>query len=210
MAFMDFSHTLRKQRLALGLAVVAGLSFAYAAVRDLQEDGSKPHFTGVITALAKDDASGSKSYDMFLKVDTVTGDATDQKHRNEISVDSFSWSESRGVGTARPTMDGFIVTMPASTASPKLFLYGAGGTRVPRVVLSVKMKGGTQDFLKWVLIDAQVISYKTVANTYGDGVVDQVTFSFAKIENEYHQVLPDGSLGPAVKAAWDQRTNKAS
>ncbi|MSR67218.1 type VI secretion system tube protein Hcp [Candidatus Peribacteria bacterium] len=207
---MDFSHTLRKQRLALGLAVVAGLSFAYAAVRDLQEDVSKTRFTGVITALAKDDASGSHNYDMFLKVDTVTGDATDFKHRNEISVDSFSWNESRAIGAPRPSMDAFVVTMPGSSASPKLFLYGAGGTRIPRVALSVKMKGGSEDFLKWVLTDAQVLSYKTVTNTHGDGVMDQVTFSFAKIETEMHQVLPDGSLGPAAKAGWDQRTNKAN
>lgn len=200
----------RKWRLALVFVIVSGLLIVYSVLRDERVDSSASRFSGVVTALAKDDASGSKSYDMFLKVDTVTGDATDSKHRNEINVDSFSWSESRSIGAPRPTMDGFVVTMPASSASPKLFLYGAGNTRIPRVALSVKMKGGTEDFLKWILTDAQVISWKTVANTHGDGAVDQITFGFAKIETEIRQVLPDGSLGPAAKAGWDQRTNKAS
>ena len=198
-----------KRRLAFLLAIIAGLSCAYGFLQDSAVESSTSQFSGIVTALAKEDAS-SRGYDMFLKVDTVTGDATDSKHRNEIGVDSFSWNESRAIGASRPTMDGFVVTMPGSSASPKLFLYGAGGTRIPRVALSVKVRGSNEDFLKWVLTDAQVLSYKTVANTHGDGMMDQITFSFAKIETEMHQVLPDGSLGPAAKAGWDQRTNKAS
>jgi type VI protein secretion system component Hcp len=123
-------------------------------------------------------------------------------------VDSFSWGETRTISTSRPTMDGFRITMPISTASPKLFLYTAGGTKIPRIVLSVKLRGSQQDFLKWTLTSAQVLSYQTVGNAHGDGVSDQVTFSFSKIDVEYRQPLPDGTLGPIMQGSWDQRTNK--
>lgn len=204
-------HFRFKRRFAIVLIVAASVSCTYAFLADHTVRAPSRELTGIVTALAKDDLSGSRGYDMFLKVDTVTGDATDAKHRNEISVDSFSWGESRAIGAGRPSMDGFVVTMPASSASAKLFLYGAGGTRIPRVVLAVKVRGSQSDFLKWILTDAQVLSFKTVGNVHGDGIMDQVTFSFAKIETEFRQVLPDGSLSSSVsKGGWDQRTNKAS
>jgi type VI protein secretion system component Hcp len=80
---------------------------------------------------------------------------------------------------------------------------------MPRVVLSVRRAGSDQDFLKWILTDARVASFQTVGNIHGDGVQDAVTFVFSKIEVEYRQTLPDGSLGTTVRAGWDQRTNKA-
>lgn len=197
-----------KKRIALALALVAGLSFVFTLVNDHAPSPSVLPPAGILTALAKDDASGKPVYDLFLKVDTITGDANDAKHKNEIIVDSFSLGETRAINASRPTMDGFRITMPMSTASPKLFLYGAGGTKIPRIVLSVKLRGSQQDFLKWTLTSAQVLSYQTVGNAHGDGISDQVVFSFSKIDTEYRQPLPDGTLGPAVQGSWDQRTNK--
>lgn len=206
----SFSLGCTKKRLAAALSLVAGLSFVFTLAAERSSFSTVTHPTGILTALAKEDASGGPAYDMFLKVDTIAGDANDAKHKNEIVVDSFSWEEARAINASRPTMEGFRVTMPASSASPKFFLYGAGGTKIPRVVLSVKIRGSQQDFLKWTLTNAQVLSYKTVGNAHGDGISDQIIFSFSKIEAEYRQPLPDGTLGPVMQGGWDQRTNKAS
>ncbi len=199
---------LTKKRIACVLSLVAGVSFVFTLVSDhpVHPAGIPP--AGILMALAKEDASGTPVYDLFLKVDTITGDANDAKHKNEIIVDSFSLSETRAINASRPTMDGFRITMPMSTASPKFFLYGAGGTKIPRIVLSVKLRGSQQDFLKWTLTSAQVLSYQTVGNAHGDGISDQVVFSFSKIDVEYRQPLSDGTLGPVVQGSWDQRTNK--
>lgn len=210
--FLRTSFPLRctKKRLAVVLSFVAGLSFVFTLAAERSALPTVTHPTGILTALAKENVSGGPTYDLFLKVDTIAGDANDAKHKNEIVVDSFSWEEGRAINASRPTMDGFRVTMPASSASPKFFLYGAGGTKIPRIVLSVKIRGSQQDFLKWTLTNAQVLSYKTVGNVHGDGISDQITFSFSKIEAEYRQPLPDGTLGPVIQGGWDQRTNKAS
>ncbi len=146
--------------------------------------------------------------EIFLRVDGITGEADEDRHQNDVLVDSYSFSTARNPSAATPTMTDFLVTMPANKASAKLMVYAAGSVNVPKVVLSVRRKGATVDFMKWTLTDAFVSSYKTVGNLHGDGVQDQVGFAFGKVEAEYRQVLPDGNYGAAVKSGWDRRSNK--
>ena len=195
----------RKQHIAFALALLAVCSYLYGVRMD-QHVAGDTDIAGITAALA---SNSSGNYEMFLKLDTIQGDADDQKHRNEIVVDSFSFTQARPLTASRPTMDGFRVTLPISRASAKLFLFGASGTKIPRATLAVRKTGSAQDFLKWTLTDVQVLSYQTVGNTHGDGIVDQATFSFAKLEFEYRQLLPDGTLGAMVQSGWDQRSNKS-
>ena len=199
-------HLPKKYAFAFALAVLAGLSFLY----ERNVDQVMPSDVAVFTALAASDPSSRTGYEMFLKVDTIDGDVADSKHRSEISVDSFAWSQLRGATATKPTMDGFRITMPVSSASAKLFLYGAGGTRIPRIVLSVRTTGAQQDFLKWIFTDARIIGYQTVGNTKGDGIEDQIILGFGKVETEYRRVMQDGTLGEAVRAGFDQRTGKTN
>lgn len=157
---------------------------------------------GMFTAIA---ATQSGDYEMFLKLDTIAGGSTDQKHRDEIIIDSFAWGETRSQGAVRPNMDGLTVTLPVSKASPRLFLYTAGGLKITRGVLSVRRAGSNDDFLKWILTDSNIVSYRTVGNTHGDGLMDQIVIVPGKIEVELKP-----SDGTALqKAGWDQRTGKS-
>lgn len=193
---MFIAHlSLRKLQVAAVLAGILLLSGVYT----LLSRESSP--ASILTAVA----AGDQRYEMFLKLDTIAGESTDLKHRGEISVDSFAWGESRSMGATRPTMDGIKITMPANKASPRLFLYTAGGLKVGRAVLSVRMAGSATDMLKWILTDSQIVSYQTVGNTHGDGVMDQITLVPGKVEVE----LVPGDGTATVKAGWDQRTGKS-
>jgi type VI secretion system secreted protein Hcp len=185
----------RKLQLAALLLGALGLTAAFALFSGTENPAL------VLTAVA----AGDQRYEMFLKLDTIPGDSTDQKHKAEIAVDSFAWGETRGMGAGKPSMDGLVVTLPANKASPKLFLYTAGGLKISRVVLSVRSAGAGSDMLRWILTDAQIVSYKTVGNTHGDGVMDQITLVPGKIEVE---LLPSDGSAP-MKAGWDQRTGKS-
>jgi len=157
---------------------------------------------GMFTAIA---ATQSGEYEMFLKLDSLGGGSVDSKHKDEIVLDSFAWGETRSQGSTRPNMDGMTVTMPAGKASPRLFLYTAGGLKITRGVLSVRRTGSNDDFLRWILTDSNIVSYRTVGNTHGDGVSDQIVIVPGKIEVELKP-----SDGTAVqKAGWDQRTGKS-
>lgn len=187
-----------KVQLAALLVIAALAGSLFALMRD-RSDG-----VGILTAAAAIDTSGQLQYNMFLKLDGIPGESPDSKHKNEIAVDSFSWSADRAPG-GKPGFNAMTVTMPVGKASPKMFLHTAGGLKITRSVLSVRRAGSSDDFLKWILTDSLITSYKTVGNTHGDGVMDQVTLVPGKIEVELKPA--DGSA--TAKAGWDLRTGKS-
>ncbi len=200
----------RKYLLVLVITLVLG---AYAVGIGVTQHLNVPQVfdvASVLQAAAANPADPSlPKLEMFLKFDTVgiQGDSADTKHVNELVIDSFSWGETRNVKDKAPGMQDFIFTMPVSRASPKLFLYGAGGSILPKVTFVVRNAGGKQEFLKWTFINVMITSYKTIGNTHGDGVQDQVSFAFDRLQMEYRQILPDGTMGETVSAGFDRRAN---
>ena len=158
-------------------------------------------------------------FDMFLKIDGIQGESTDNRHRDEIDTLSYTWGESQpaaassGAGSAagRVTMQDFHFTMHVNKASPRLFLACANGARIKNAVLTVRHSGENQvEFLKWTLTDITVASYQTATSVpSGDPPTDQVSLRFTKIETEYTRIKPDGSLDVPIKEGWDLMTNRA-
>jgi type VI secretion system secreted protein Hcp len=55
--------------------------------------------------------------------------------------------------------------------------------------------------------DVLVTSYQTGGS--GDVIpMDQISLAFSRIEMEYRQQKPDGSLDTPIKAGWDVKQNK--
>lgn len=195
--------TSRAARRSLGIAFCA-VFLALGVL--LYPATQKPPFEGIPLALAIDASNG---LEMFLRIDTVQGDSADDKHKNEIIVDSYSMSTARPFGAKRPTLQDFKVTMPSSRATGKLFAYTNGGTNVPKAVLVVRTPLGFE-LVKWTFFDVTITSFQTVGNTHGDGLLDQITLHFGKAELEYRAVTPDGRLTDPVKNWWDQRSGKGA
>lgn len=166
--------------------------------------------------------------DYFLKIDGIEGESSDEKHKNEIEVVNFSWSEEQpgtfaegaGGGAGKVRMGNFIYTQHTSKASPKLMLACAKGDHIKSAVLTCrKAGGGQQEFYKITFSDVMVASYETGSTSvnengpnagYHDGApVDRVELNFAKIECEYRPQKNDGSLDNPVKAGYNLKTNTA-
>lgn len=169
--------------------------------------------------------------DYFLKIDGIEGESTDDKHKNEIQVASFTWCEEQpgtfaegaGGGAGKVRMGNFTFTMHTSKASPKLMLACAKGDHIKSAVLTCrKAGGGQQEFYKLTFSDAMVSSYKTGSSSassqdenttaagYHDGApMDTVELNFAKIECEYRPQKNDGSLDNPVKTGYNLKTNTA-
>ena len=156
--------------------------------------------------------------DYFLKIDGIQGEATDSKHKNEIDVLSWSWGETNsgdaaqrgGMGAGKVQMQDFHFVMRVNKASPKLFLACANGDHIKKAVLYCRKAGKEQqEYLTVTFTDMIVSSYQTGGSS-GDVIpTDQLSLNFAKIEYEYKEQKPDGTLGGAVKAGYDLKLNKA-
>jgi type VI secretion system secreted protein Hcp len=164
--------------------------------------------------------SGSRMVDMFLKIDGIDGESQDSKHKNEIEVQTYSFGSTQtgaqasggGGGSGKVQMHDFHFTMKTSQASPKLFLHCANGKHIPKVVLTGRKAGGEQqEYQKITLSDVLVSSFQ-MSGAQGDSEipVEQITLNFAKIEMEYKEQKPDGSLGGTVKTGWNLKQNAAA
>jgi type VI secretion system secreted protein Hcp len=155
--------------------------------------------------------------DYFLKIDGVPGESTDDKHKGEIDVESWSWGETQsgtsaaggGGGAGKVSMQDFHFVMRLNKASPKLMLACATGEHLKSATLVCRKAGGDQqEYMKIVMSDLLVSSYQTGGSS-GDVVpIDQISLNFSKIEYEYKPQKADGSLDSPVKTGYDLKLNK--
>jgi type VI secretion system secreted protein Hcp len=156
--------------------------------------------------------------DFFLKIDGIEGESKDSKHANEIDILSFSWGATQGGtmsfggggGAGKVSMQDFHFTMNVNKATPKLMLACASGEHIKKAILTVRKAGKEQhEFLKVTFSDILVSSYQT-SGSGGELVpMESLSLNYTKVEFEYKEQKPDGTLGGAVKAGWDTKANKA-
>ena len=156
--------------------------------------------------------------DTFLKIEGIKGESTDDKHKGEIDIESFSWGATQsgtmafggGAGAGKVQLSDFHFTTKISKASPLLFLSCASGTHIKEATLTSRKAGGSQqEYLIIKLNDILVSSYQSGGSSSSDQLpTDQFSLNYAKIEFTYKEQKPDGSLGGDVRAGWDLKANK--
>ena len=157
------------------------------------------------------------SADYFLKIEGIEGESQDSKHKNEIQLESWSFSERQdgnfaegaGGGAGKVRMQDFHFSMKVNKASPKLFLACAQGEHIKKATLTCRKAGkDQQEFLKVTLSGVMVSSYQSGGESSDVVPVDKVALAFAKIETEYKAQKADGSLDSPVKAGYDITKNE--
>jgi type VI secretion system secreted protein Hcp len=156
--------------------------------------------------------------DIFLKLDGIAGESLDDKHRNEIEVESFSWGVSQsgtlafgsGGGEGKAQFQDFHFTTGASKASPALFKACATGVHLKEAVLTVRKAGDDRplDYYFVKMNDVLVSSYQSGGHG-GANPTESLSLNFAKIEFSFAPQKPDGSLDAKITAGWDLKANKA-
>jgi type VI secretion system secreted protein Hcp len=158
--------------------------------------------------------------DYFIKFDGIKGESADAKHKDEIDVESWSWGESNsggassrggGAGAGKVSMQDFHFVMRLNRASPGLMKACATGQHIKMATLTARKAGKEQhEYLTFKFHDVLISSYQTGGSEHADIVpIDQVSLRFAKIEVEYKQQKPDGSLAPGDKFGFDLKAQKA-
>ena len=153
--------------------------------------------------------------DYFLKIDGIQGESQDKTHKSEIEIESFSWganqtgtaSHGGGMGAGRVQMQDFNFLMRVNKSSPKLMLACAQGAHIKSAILTCRKAGkDQQEYLKVTFTDLLVSSYVTQGAGNANVVpLDQISLNFTKVEIEYKEQKPDGTLGGAIKAFYDMK-----
>jgi type VI secretion system secreted protein Hcp len=154
--------------------------------------------------------------DYFLKLDGITGESVDSKHKGEIEVLSFSFGESNvrppagggGGGAGKVEMSDFSFTARTSKASPLLFQHCAQGKHIKQAILTVRKAGGSQqEYLKIKLNDVLISSYALGSDVDEPTPQDAFSLNFVKLSFDYAPQKSDGSLDAPVHGGWDLTKN---
>ena len=131
------------------------------------------------------------AFDAFLKLDGISGESKDSKHKGEIEILSFSWGVSNsgracsvggGGGEGKATFQDFSFVHRFDTASPQLMAHCANGKHISEGTITVRKAGGEQtEFLK-IRLDQILVSSSQAAGGGGSEPMEQVSLNFTKIE----------------------------
>ena len=144
--------------------------------------------------------------DMFLMVKgaqhgLIKGESLDDQHKGEIEVVSWSWgmqarpSLGSGTATGRATINDLKIVKRVDAASTALMNALRINESIQKAVLTLRRAGQRPvEFLKITIENGRVTSLTIDGGDPGGGsdVVENVSFSFNKIEVEYVQQGRDG------------------
>jgi len=153
--------------------------------------------------------------DIFAKLGDIKGESSDDKHKDEIEVLSFSWgvtslSAPNGPGAAagKPAFRDLSITHTIDKASPLLLNACATGTHLKEATITHRKAGkGQQEFL---IIKMNDVIITGVQHGGGDGQTSSeiVNLTFAKVDVEYRPQKADGSVDAGLHFKYDLKTNK--
>ncbi len=155
--------------------------------------------------------------DMFLKIDGIEGESTDNRHKGTIEISSFSWGVSNtstrggggGGGAGKVNFQDLSFMSRVSKASPVLFLACCKGNHIPKATLFVRKAGGEQQdyFVRVLLEEVLVSSYQTGGSSGEDSPTESFSLNYTKIEYDYKSQNADG-VGVLIGAFWDLARNR--
>ena len=155
------------------------------------------------------------SADIHVSIDGVKGEASHDKHKDEIEVESWQWGVSQpisftgtGLSGGKADVSHLTITKSVDKSSPNLVMYCAKGKHLDKVVLTQRRSGdGSIELVKFTLKDAMIAGvHKSGAN--GSGPRETVDIAFSAVEYDYTPQKPDGSADGVVSGKYDFKASK--
>jgi type VI secretion system secreted protein Hcp len=156
--------------------------------------------------------AGGPSADIFLKLDGIGGESTDDEHKGEIDVESFTFNANRANGKVKFSPLRILKVYDAS--SPRLVQAAASGRHIRSGTLTFRRSGDPSgvEFLTYKLSDVVVASYREGGANADQRALgsleDEVGLSPAKVQVTEKTVDASGKTGPVVTASFDLRHGK--
>ncbi len=155
--------------------------------------------------------------DMFIKIDGITGESKDHKHKDTIDVLAWSWGMSQsgsfhgggGGGAGKANVQDLSITKHVDKSSPLLMLSCCNGKHIKEALLTVRKAGENPlEYLKIKLTEVMVTAVSTGGSGGEDRLTENVTLNFAKVQLDYLPQKSDGSGDAPVPFGWHIAENK--
>jgi len=160
------------------------------------------------------------SYDIYMKIEGVKGEATAKGMADHMAIHSFSFGASNpttigtgssGHGAGRADVSSFNVMKNTDSASAALFQACCDGTHFPSATVVLRKAAGKDNgqapFLKYDFEEVFISSLQWSGSGGSDtSPMESISLSFGKVSIEYKQQDAKGALATKGQAHWDVRT----
>lgn len=155
--------------------------------------------------------------DMFLKIEGVDGESADDKHKDEIDVQSFSWGMSQtgsmhiagGGGSGKVNVQDMSITKYLDKASTVLMQKCCTGKHFPKATLTCRKAGDKPvEYFVVTMEEVLVTSVSEGGSQHDDSQSEMISLNFAKVKVKYTPQKSDGSAGAESELGFDIRANK--
>jgi type VI secretion system secreted protein Hcp len=169
-------------------------------------------FGGTDTGSSGAAQGAGPSADIFLRLDGIPGESTDDDHKGEIDVEAFTFNAKRASGKVRFSPLRVIKVYDAS--SPRLMQAAASGRHIRSATLTFRRSADPSgvEFLVYKLSDVTVASYQEGGANADERTLgsleDEIGLSPAKVQVTERTIDAGGRAGPAVTASFDLRRNR--
>jgi len=153
--------------------------------------------------------------DVFLKLGTIGGESTDDAHKGEIDVLSWSWGIAQsgtmagggGGGAGKASFNDLSFMHNFDKASPAVMTACATGEHIKDATLVARKAGkGQQEYIIVKMTDILITSVQPSGSS--ENPMESVSMQFAKVDIEYKPQKADGSLDAGVHFIYDIKGNK--
>ena len=157
--------------------------------------------------------------DMFIKIDGITGESMDSKHKDEIDILAWSWGASNsgsahlggGAGSGKVNVQDISITKYLDKSSPALLGKCCQGDHIKEALLTVRKAGGKEplEYIKITLSDVLVSSVSTGGSGGEDRLTENISLNFAKFKVNYIPQKADGTAEGEMPYSFDIKQNVA-
>ena len=170
----------------------------------------KARFAAALLALAFP-LTSTAALNAYLKIDNIKGESTDEGHKDEITIESWSFGATSGAslagggaGTGKSCLTDIAFVKPVDRASPALLQAAMLGARIPAATLAVRKSGeGQKDYLIITLKDVLVTSVSQSSG--GDVPMESLSLNFGSLRMQYKVQDLKGGLGETVETTVSSR-----
>jgi type VI secretion system secreted protein Hcp len=186
---------------------------------------NKPYLNGLLAsaaaaALLLNPVNASAAVDMFLKIDGVTGESVDAKHKGEIDVLAWSWGETKttvpahigagaGNSTSKPLacITDLAFTKYIDESTPHLITSGVKNDFFASAKLTVRKAGDVPlEYFTITMTNVSIVSYQTGSTGTQDRLTENIVLHFNAAHGEYIPQDPrSGAIGTPMP--WDVAEN---
>jgi len=158
--------------------------------------------------------------DVYLHIDGIKGESTDDRHKDWIECKSVSWAVEQPRSATSSTGGGHtaercehrdvVITKLADLASPILLQTCSAGRTIPKAKLEFMRADAQGERVKYfeIELDNVLIGAVSPSVSEGDILTEEVGFKFSKVRWKYTQQRISGGAGGNTSGGWDLATNR--